>query len=180
MDPNSTNPAIRPNKQIDTKLSTPLFNLPRGTIPAPDGPTSLPQRNLLRHVTWQLPSGQSIARAMHVEALFLADLSELTELDQQLHLDQSRRFGLHPQGSGGHGTRPSAGASRRSHCGRSYHRAAALDRHSFLSVKRGWRPTLPTTSGQVTGEFRVIHFLTFAAGPPPVAVSRSWRAVWIE
>src|SRR4029450_8225121 len=85
MDPNSTNPAIRSNKQIDTKLSTPLFNLPRVTIPAPDGPTSLPQRNLLRHVTWLLPSGQSIAGAMHVEALSPADLSELKGLDKQLH-----------------------------------------------------------------------------------------------
>ena len=54
-DPNSTNPAIRSNKLIDTKLSTPLFNLPLVAIPARDGPTSLPQRNLLRHVTWLTP-----------------------------------------------------------------------------------------------------------------------------
>ena len=41
-----------------------------------------------------------------------------------------------------------------------------LDRHSFLSVNRRWRPTLPTTSGQVTGEFRMIDFLTFAGVDP--------------
>ena len=41
-----------------------------------------------------------------------------------------------------------------------------LDRHSFLSVKRQWRPTLPTRSGQVTGEFRMIDFLTFAGVDP--------------
>jgi hypothetical protein len=41
-----------------------------------------------------------------------------------------------------------------------------LDQHSFLSVNRRWRPTLPTTSGQVTGEFRMIDFLTFAGVDP--------------
>ena len=74
---------MRPNKVIDTKISTPLFNLPLGAIPAltpPAGPpTSLPQRNLLRHVTWQLPSGQSIARHMRVPALSKEDLKELKD-----------------------------------------------------------------------------------------------------
>ena len=41
-----------------------------------------------------------------------------------------------------------------------------LDRRSFLSVNPRWRPTLPTTSGQVTGEFRMIDFLTFAGVDP--------------
>jgi Animal haem peroxidase len=40
---------VRPNKLIDTKISSPMFNLPLGAIPVPGGPTSLPQRNLLRH-----------------------------------------------------------------------------------------------------------------------------------
>ncbi len=44
----------KPNKRIDTKLSTPLFQLPMGTISnsrgEPIGPTSLATRNLLRHV----------------------------------------------------------------------------------------------------------------------------------
>ena len=167
MDPNSTNPAIRPNKQIDTKLSTPLFNLPRGTIPAPDGPTSLPQRNLLRHVTWQLPSGQSIARAMHVEALSPADLSELTELDQQLHLDESTPlwyYILKEAEVMEHGRQLGPVGGRI--VGEVIIGLLQLDRHSFLSVKRGWRPTLPTTSGQVTGEFRMIDFLTFAGVDP--------------
>jgi hypothetical protein len=54
---------FRPNKLIDTKISTPLFDLPLSAIPGAEMvPTALPQRNLLRHLTWQLPSGQSIAR----------------------------------------------------------------------------------------------------------------------
>ena len=59
---------VKPNKKIDTKISTPLFHLPLGAIASHDPPTSLPQRNLLRHLTWQLPSGQAIARAMGVDA----------------------------------------------------------------------------------------------------------------
>src|SRR5262245_24455841 len=60
---------VRPPKIIDTKISSPLFNLPLGAIASGDRPTALPQRNLLRHLTWSLPSGQAIARAMRVPAL---------------------------------------------------------------------------------------------------------------
>ena len=55
---------VRPNKRIDTKLSTPLFDLPLGAIAAGTPPTSLAERNLLRHLTWRVPSGQAIATAM--------------------------------------------------------------------------------------------------------------------
>jgi len=166
-DPNSTHPAIRPNKQIDTKLSTPLFNLPRVTIPAPDGPTSLPQRNLLRHVTWLLPSGQSIARAMHVEALSPADLSELKGLDQQLHLDESTPlwyYALKEAEVVEHGRQLGPVGGRI--VGEVIIGLLQLDRHAFLAVEPRWRPTLPTTNGQVTGEFRMIDFLTFAGVDP--------------
>jgi hypothetical protein len=54
---------VRPNKLIDTNISTPLFRLPLAAIPSHDGPTALPQRTLLRHLTWSLPSGQRIAAA---------------------------------------------------------------------------------------------------------------------
>ena len=36
---------VKPNKRIDTKISTPLFNLPLGAIACHDRPQSLPQRN---------------------------------------------------------------------------------------------------------------------------------------
>ena len=52
-----------------------------GAIASHDAPTALPQRNLLRHLTWQLPSGQSVARAMGVTPLAGADLQELAYLD---------------------------------------------------------------------------------------------------
>jgi hypothetical protein len=68
---------VRNNKRIDTKLSTPLFDLPLGAIASGTPPTSLAERNLLRHLTWRIPSGQAIAAAMGAPALSDADLSEL-------------------------------------------------------------------------------------------------------
>jgi hypothetical protein len=69
----------RPNKRIDTKISTPLMDLPLFTIASGDQPTSLPQRNLLRHLTWSIPSGQAIAREMGIQPL---DRSELRDIDE--------------------------------------------------------------------------------------------------
>jgi hypothetical protein len=71
---------VRPNKRIDTRLSTPLFDLPLGAIPAGTPPTSLAQRNLLRHLTWRLPSGQSIAAAIGAPSLTDAELAELRRI----------------------------------------------------------------------------------------------------
>jgi len=68
---------VKPNKRIDTKISTPLFDLPLGAIASHDAPQVLPQRNLLRQLTWSLPSGQSIARTMGAIPLADADLGEL-------------------------------------------------------------------------------------------------------
>jgi hypothetical protein len=49
---------VKHNKLIDSRLSTPLFNLPLGAIASHDPPTVLAQRTLLRHLTWSLPSGK--------------------------------------------------------------------------------------------------------------------------
>ena len=43
------------------------------------GPSSLAQRNLLRHLTFELPSGQAIARAMGLDPLEKGDLADLNE-----------------------------------------------------------------------------------------------------
>jgi hypothetical protein len=71
----------RPNKKIDTTLSTVLFNL-MGQPPAT--PTSLATRNLLRALTMQVPSGQRVARAMNLPLLGPGDLADL----QDLHLHE--------------------------------------------------------------------------------------------
>jgi hypothetical protein len=156
---------VKPNKLIDTKISTPLFNLPLGAIPTPGGPTSLPQRNLLRHVTWQLPSGQSIARHIRVSALPKEDLKELKGFGH--HLDESTPLWYYilkeaevMEG----GLR--LGPIGRRIVGEVIIGLLELDRDSFLSVDPRWRPTLPTRSGKVTGEFRMVDFLTFAGVDP--------------
>jgi hypothetical protein len=57
---------VKNNKKIDTTVSSVLFRLPLPAI-APHtqtAPAVLPQRNLMRQLTWGLPSGQAIAKAM--------------------------------------------------------------------------------------------------------------------
>ena len=66
----------RPNKKIDTVLSTPLFSLPG----QPTGtPTSLATRNLIRNLTMGVPSGQRVAAAMQLPPLAPADLADLSQ-----------------------------------------------------------------------------------------------------
>src|SRR5713226_9068376 len=67
-----------------TGFTVPLFTLPLGAIASHKAPTALMQRNLLRHVTWSMPSGQSIARAMGVEMLSAEDLGGRAAYDMQL------------------------------------------------------------------------------------------------
>jgi hypothetical protein len=58
--------STRPNKLIDTKLSSPLFQLlgfAGGDV------ISLASRNLLRQLTFSLPSGQRVAHAMRMKPL---------------------------------------------------------------------------------------------------------------
>jgi hypothetical protein len=41
-----------------------------------------------------------------------------------------------------------------------------LDPRSYLAADPGWEPTLPQRDGRVTGEFRMVDFLTFAGVHP--------------
>jgi len=69
---------VRPNKKIDTTLSTVLFHLhgqPQGE------PTSLATRNLLRNLTMKVPSGQRVVQAMRLPQLAPADLDDLKAFD---------------------------------------------------------------------------------------------------
>src|ERR1700734_98295 len=73
---------VKNNKNVDTTISSVLFTLPAPAI-APHTqtlPTVLPQRNLLRQLTWGLPSGQAIARAMRAPALGASDLSHIANV----------------------------------------------------------------------------------------------------
>jgi hypothetical protein len=70
---------VKNNKKIDTTISSVMFTLPVPAI-APHtqtAPTVLPQRNLLRQLTWSLPAGQAIAAAMRQDPLTPADLADI-------------------------------------------------------------------------------------------------------
>jgi hypothetical protein len=70
---------VKNNKKIDTTISSVMFTLPLPAI-APHtqtAPTVLPQRNLLRQLTWGLPAGQAVAAAMGEDQLSAADLADI-------------------------------------------------------------------------------------------------------
>ncbi len=150
---------VKPNKRIDTKLSTPLFNLPLGAIASHDAPQSLAQRNLLRQLTWSLPSGQSVARAIGVIPLSDDDLSELQPYGFQsstplwyyvLKEAELVTDGLHLGPVGGRIVAEVLIGLLQS------------DPRSYLMQKPKWMPAL-TPAGS---SFRMKDFLTFAGVDP--------------
>jgi len=156
--------AVRPNKRIDTKISTPLFHLPLGTIPSGASPVSLMQRNLLRHLTWQLPSGQRIAREMGAPQLGSADLVELKAIALSfvdstpllyyiLKEAQIVEDGLRLGPVGGRIV------------GEVFIGLLKLDASSYLNVQSDWLPTAPTQGG-TPQSFRMVDFLSFAGVDP--------------
>jgi heme peroxidase len=164
-----TAPAVKPNKIIDARISTPLFLLPIQTIAGfdPDRPTpvSLPQRNLLRQVTWSLPSGQRIAREIDAQPVNMPQFAGLR--GRGFDLERSSplwAYCLHEAFAlaGGLTLGPVGGTI----VGEVIIGLLELDRRSYLAVDRGWEPTLPQRDGRVTGEFRMVDFLTFAGVQP--------------
>ena len=150
---------VKPNKRIDTKISTPLFNLPLGAIASHDTPQALPQRNLLRHLTWSLPSGQSIAAAMRVAPIGKHELSELKpyRFDENTPLwyyvlkeAELVEDGLQLGPVGGRIVAEVLVGLLQS------------DTASYLVQKPKWTPTL-TSAGS---SFRMKDFLTFAGVDP--------------
>jgi Animal haem peroxidase len=151
---------VKPNKLIDTKLSTPLFDLPLGAIASHDLPTSLPQRTLLRHLTWRLPSGQQIAKAMRVTPLAKADFAELSGYGVGFDTSTPLFYYVLKEAElveGGLRLGPVGGRIV----------AEVLigllrsDPASYVSVDPGWRPTVSPGAG-----FRMVDFLRFAGVDP--------------
>jgi hypothetical protein len=150
---------VKPNKKIDTKISSPLFDLPLGAIASHDTPQSLPQRNLLRQLTWSLPSGQDIAKAMGVEKLTPDDLRELKpygfEKSTPLWYYVLREAELRADGLtlGKVGGRIVAEVLIG---------LIQSDPSSYLVQKPNWTPTLTAACSS----FRMKDFLTFAGVDP--------------
>jgi hypothetical protein len=182
--PGNPNPAIRPNKRVDATISTTLFHLPIAAIAGgvPGDIIALPQRNLLRGITWSLPSGQSIARAIGAPVLdgsndpFLKQLGNGTY--PGLNLDRSTPLwpyvlneGL-ALGNEGRHLGPVGGRI----VGEVFIGLLQLDHDSFLNATQEWTPTLPQRGGHVTGDFKMIDFLTFAGVAPDSARLRGTKA----
>jgi hypothetical protein len=165
METDGVTAAVKPNKLIDTRISTPLFNLPLGAIASGEPPTSLPQRNLLRHITWSLPSGQSIARFMRAPVLTGRHFPELREF--RLGLEESTPLWYYVMREaavveGGLRLGPVGGRI----VAEVFIGLLQLDPDSYMSVNPSWRPTLPARNGRATGDFRMVDFLTFAGVDP--------------
>jgi hypothetical protein len=157
---------VRPNKRLDTSLSTPLFALPRATIAGDQvAPNVLPQRTLLRHITWSLPSGQSIARAMRAPVLSTADLQDIAAFGQNLDRSTPLFFYILREAhlmADGRTLGPVGGRI----VGEVLIGLMQLNRNSYLRASPGWRPTLLNRLGQQTNDFKMVDFLTFAGVSP--------------
>ena len=153
-------PVVRPNKMIDRRLSTPLFNLPLQAIASHAPPLVLPLRTLLRHITWSLPSGQSIASAIGAHRLTPSDLNELKDYGLDLNKNTPLFYyvlaeaelmenGLHLGPVGG------------TIVGEVILGLLQTDPASYLVQQPSWTPTLPAAYSN-DGGFRMIDFLAFA------------------
>ncbi len=164
---------VKPNKRIDPVMSTPLFQLPMFSIPTARGedvgPTSLATRNLLRHITWEIPSGQRVAAEMGVDLLSAADLSDVGQLGA--NLDQSTPLfyyllreadvvadGLHLGPCGGRIV------------GEVFMALIEHDPDSYLNATAAnggtWSPTLPQRNGGTGDDFTMADLLTIAGVDP--------------
>jgi hypothetical protein len=152
---------VRPPKMIDTKISTPLFNLPLGAIASGEPPTALPQRNLLRHLTWSLPSGQSIANEMRIPALTTSQLSELAKFGVGFERSTPLWFYILKEAEVSGGARL-AGVGARI-VGEVFIGLLKRDNNSYLEYDWRWTPNLPS---RARGTFTIVDLLTFAGVDP--------------
>jgi hypothetical protein len=158
---------VRPNKKIDSKLSSPLLNLlSKGSAPGmpnePNPVLSLASRNLMRHVNFGIPSGQAIARVMNARVLSPAQLAELAPFNMDKStplwyyiLKEAEVFenGLRLGPVGGRIV------------GEVFIGLLQADRDSYLSVNRNWKPTLPSAK---SGDFEISDLLRFAGVVHPL------------
>jgi len=161
-DPGATTPAIKPNKRIDTKISTPLFRLPLSTIASGDPPIALPVRNMLRHITWLIPSGQSVAQAIGAPVLGASNFTEWRGYGVGLDTSTPLWFYVLKEAEvmeGGLRLGP-VGATI---VGEVFIGLMQVAPGSFLRDNPGFRPTLPA---QTPGTFKMTDLLTFARVDP--------------
>jgi hypothetical protein len=154
---------VKPNKKIDTTLSTALFHLPGSVVPHPDpksNPSSLAQRNLLRHLTFSLPSGQRVARAMKLPELSKGDLADLKPFgfDDRTPL---WFYILREADTVQNGERLGPVGARI--VAEVFLGLLQGDSSSYLSQDPDWNPFLPTVDASKTGDdFSIVDLLRYA------------------
>jgi hypothetical protein len=168
---------VKNNKKVDTTISSVLFTLPVSAI-APHtqtAPTVLPQRNLLRQLTWGLPSGQAIAQTIGVDPLTVADLAEITAVYRPFGISTPLWYYILAEGKT---------AADGLHLGPVGGRIVAetliglqrADPTSYLAVAPGFRPFLgtdlalgPTPNPSIAGDRTCTraHFLYYAGVVKP-------------
>lgn len=150
---------VRPNKRIDTKLSSILFDLPG--FPAGDV-QSLAQRNLLRALTFSIPSGQSVAKTMSVPVLDAVHLADLEPL--KLHNRTPLWFYILREADVQQdGKRLGAVGGRI--VAEVFIGLLEGDAMSYLVQDPGWTPTLPSV---VPNTFKMTDLLIFAGVVAPL------------
>lgn len=157
---------VKPNKRIDPAISSPLFRLPLSTIGTGRaeeiGPTSLATRNLLRHLTWEIPTGQEVAQDMGAPIMSAADLSSYGQFGANLDTETPLWIYI---------LREAELVADGLHLGPVGGRIVAevfigllqMDSDSYLN-NGNWRPTLPTRNGG--DDFRMVDMLTLAGVDP--------------
>ena len=157
---------FRPNKQIDSKLSSVVMLLPgsRGPLPGlpADGIQSLASRNLMRHVNFGIPAGQAIARRMGLPVLPPTQLDALRPFGMEkstplwfyiLKEAELMEKGLRLGPVGGRIV------------GEVFIGLLKADGSSYLAARPHWTPALPSAA---PGEFHMTDLLTFAGVVPPL------------
>lgn len=149
----------RPNKKIDTKLSSVLFDLPG--FPAGDV-QSLAQRNLLRALTFSLPSGQDVAKAMSLPVLDAIHLSDLQPL--KLHNRTPLWFYILREADVQEDGKQLGAVGGRL-VAEVFIGLLQGDAMSYLKKDPGWTPTLPSATADT---FEMTDLLKFAAVVAPL------------
>ncbi len=152
------------NKRIDTKLSSRLMQLPGPSAPGmpSDGIQSLAARNLMRHVSFGIPSGQAIARVMGVPVLTAEQLSELAPFNMDrstplfyyiLKEAEVLESGLRLGPVGGRIV------------GEVLIGLLKADKDACPVIDKNCKPTLPSAK---PGDFEITDLLNFAGVVPPL------------
>ncbi len=158
---------VKNAKRINHTISTPLFRLPASAIGAARGedlgPTSLATRNLLRHMTWEVATGQDVAGTMGVAPLAAADLSLFGDFGAQLDTRTPLwLYVLREADIVNDGLRLGPVGGRI--VAEVFIGLLQLDPTSFLSAQPDWRPTLETRNGG--DDFTMVDMLTVAGVDP--------------